>query len=117
MHEAKRLLDDADAEHQRCVGERHAASRCATALARLAGLYAREGRHDEAIACYREQVEEAKGGGYAAIDVESLLALADIYRARETHDLALETLRRSLRLQPHSEALRRIVADLESDRP
>lgn len=69
-----------------------------TALARLAGLYAREGRHDEAIACYREQVEEAKGGGYAAIDVESLLALADIYRARETHDLALETLERTVRV-------------------
>lgn len=54
-----------------------------TALARLGTLYAEEGHYDEAIAAYKEQVESAKGGGYAAIDVDSLLALGDIYRGQE----------------------------------
>ncbi len=67
-----------------------------TALARLAGLYAQEGRLDEAIACYKEQVEGAKAGGYAAIDVESLLALGDIYRDQGAVDLALETFERAV---------------------
>lgn len=67
-----------------------------TALARLAQIYAQDGRFEDAIACYKEQVEGAKAGGYAAIDVESLLALGDLYRARGESALALETFERTV---------------------
>lgn len=68
------------------------------ALSTLARLYAQEGRYDEAIAHYRDQVEGAKAGGYSAIDVESLLALGDIYRQLDQHEQALETYERTVRV-------------------
>lgn len=67
-------------------------------LATLARLYAQDGRFEEAIAMYRDQVEGAKAGGYSAIDVESLLALGDIYRHLEQHDRALEAFERTVRV-------------------
>lgn len=68
------------------------------ALATLAGLFAQEGRYDEAIALYKDQLESAKAGGYAAIDAESLLALGDIYRVRGEAAEALETFERAVRV-------------------
>jgi tetratricopeptide (TPR) repeat protein len=68
------------------------------ALSTLARLYTQEGRYEEAITLYKEQVEGAKAGGYGAIDVESLLALGDIYRQLEQHEPALETYERTVRV-------------------
>lgn len=68
------------------------------ALSTLAGLYTQEGRYEEAIVLYKEQVEGAKAGGYSSIDVESLLALGDIYRLLQHPDRALETFERAVRV-------------------
>lgn len=69
-----------------------------TALSQLAQIYTLEGNFEEAVACYKEQVEGAKAGGYAAVDVESLLALGDIYREQGAADLALETFERAVKV-------------------
>lgn len=66
------------------------------ALATLAGIFAQDGRYEEAIGLYKDQIESAKAGGYAAIDAESLLALGDIYRVRGEVDAALETFERAV---------------------
>lgn len=89
-----KLLRDALAASRK-VGYRRGEK---TALARLAQLYAQEGDFEEAIACYKEQVEGAKAGGYTALDVESLLALGDIYREQGLNDLAVEAFERAVRV-------------------
>lgn len=68
------------------------------ALSTLAGIYTQDGRYEEAVALYKEQVEGAKAGGYSAIDVDSLLALGDIYRYLQQPDLALEAFERAVRV-------------------